>query len=146
MTGVDEKYVRPSYLGPHEGRELDLMLVGKKHLCVFSFEVGIEREIFPERQFDLHVAEGLFVKDVRIVNFVLDGVETSMKSILYATANEAWRIPAMRMVEDIYHSMGPGWRPDLERVKGSLLGYDRNDVELFIERLASRGKIFTTPV
>jgi hypothetical protein len=38
------------------------------------------------------------------------------------------------MIEDIYHSMGPGWRPDLERVKGSLLGY----VELFIEQLVKR--------
>jgi hypothetical protein len=113
---------------------------GKKPLSSFSFEVGVQREIFPESQFDLEVAEGRFVKDVRVVTFLLEGVETSMKDILYATAGEAWRIPAMRMVQDIYHSMLPGWRPDLERVIGSLLGYDRDDVELFIERLAGREK------
>jgi hypothetical protein len=115
------------------------MLAGKKHLSSFFLEVGIEREIFPEGQFDLHVAEGLFIKDVRIDHYVsADSEEMSARSVLYATASEAWRIPAMRMIQDIYRSMGPGWRPDLERVIGSLLGYDRNDVELFVERLAKR--------
>jgi hypothetical protein len=139
MTESDQNNVRPSFLGPHEDRELELMLAGKKHLSSFFLEVGIEREIFPEGQFDLHVAEGLFLKDVRIDHYVsADGEEISARSVLYATASEAWRIPAMRMIQDIYRSMGPGWRPDLERVIGSLLGYDRNDVELFVERLAKR--------
>jgi hypothetical protein len=134
-----KNYVRPSFLGPHEGRELELMLAGRKHLCAFYEELGIERETFPERQFDLHVAEGRFVKDIRVENWISrDGEETSARSVLYATADQTWRIPAMRMIEDIYHSMGPGWRPDLERVKGSLLGYDRTDVERFIERLPGR--------
>jgi hypothetical protein len=42
------------------------------------------------------------------------------------------------MIQDIYRRMGPGRRPDLERAIGSLLGYDANDLELFIERLAQR--------
>ena len=139
MTGADEKYVRPSFLGPHEGRELELMLAGKKYLCVFYEELAIERETFPEHQFDLHVAEGLFVKDICIENWISQhGEKISSRSVLYATASEAWRIPAMRMIQDIYRSMGPGWRPDLERIIGSLLGYDRSDVELFVERLAKR--------
>src|SRR6266566_2461697 len=33
MTAADEKYVQPSFLGPHEGRELELMLAGRKCLC-----------------------------------------------------------------------------------------------------------------
>ena len=139
MSEANKKYVRPSFLGPHEGRELELMLAESKHLSSFVEELGIERETFPERQFDFHVAEGHFVKDIRVVNWISrDEEEISSRSVLYATANEAWRIPAMRMVEDIYYSMGPGWRPDLERIKGHLLGYDREDVERFIERLTER--------
>jgi hypothetical protein len=42
------------------------------------------------------------------------------------------------MVEDIYQRMRPGWRPDLERMKGWLLGYDPQDVELFIDNLVKR--------
>ncbi|MES2195030.1 MAG: hypothetical protein V4517_11480 [Pseudomonadota bacterium] len=139
MTEPDQEKHKPSFLGPHEDRELELMLAGKKHLSSFILEEGIGREIFPEGQFDRHVAEGLFVKDVRVEQYVsADGEDIRVRSILYATAGEAWRIPAMRTIQDIYHSMGPGWRPDLERVVGSLLGYDRNDVELFVERLAKR--------
>ena len=142
MAVSDEDKGKPPFLGPHEGRELELMLTGKKPLSLFSFEEGIEREIFPEHQFDLYVAEGVFVKNVRVDCYVsADGEEVNMRSVLYATASESWRIPAMRMVQDIYHSQGLGWRLDLERVIGALLGYDRNDVELFVERLAKRQRI-----
>jgi len=116
------------------------MLAGTKHLSFFYLEVGFEREIFPERQFDIEVAKGLFVKDERIEEFISRETNepTSARNILYATASEAWRIPAMRMIQDIYMRMGPGWRPDLERIKGALLGYDPQDVEAFIESLIKR--------
>ena len=140
MSEERKKRVRPSFLGPHEGRELELMLAGKKCLSFFYFEVGVEREIFPESQFDLQVAKGLLVKDERVEEFVSPetGEMTSARNILYAATHEAWRIPAMRMVEDIYQRMRPGWRPDLERMKGWLLGYDPQDVELFIDNLVKR--------
>ena len=116
------------------------MLAGKKCLSFFYFEVDVEREIFPESQFDLQVANGLLVKDERIEESISPetGELTSARSILYAAANEAWRIPAMRMIQDMYQRMGPGWRPDLERMKGALLGYDPQDVESFIENLVKR--------
>jgi len=34
------------------------------------------------------------------------------------------------LVQGLYDSLAPGWRPDLERVIGLLLGYDRQDVEI----------------
>jgi hypothetical protein len=116
------------------------MLEGKKHLNRFYFEVGIERSVFPEDEFDLQVANGFLVKDERIEEFISreTGELTSSRSILYAAANEAWRIPAMRMIQDIYQRMEPGWRPDLERMKGALLGYDPQDVESFIKNLVKR--------
>jgi hypothetical protein len=131
---------KPAFLGPHEDRELELMLSGKKPLSYFFVEVGITREIFPEAEFDRHVASGFLIKDERIESFISPehGEPTNARCILYATAGEAWRIPAMLAVRDIYRRMGPGWRPDLERVIGSLLGYDSEDVEAFVERLATR--------
>jgi hypothetical protein len=116
------------------------MLEGKKHLSYFFLEVGIEREVFPEREFDRLVASGILVKDERVEQLTSPetGEATSARDILYATADDAWRIPAMRTIQDIYRRMGPGWRPDLERVIGSLLGYDPQDVEAFIERLGQR--------
>lgn len=116
------------------------MREGKKHLSNFFLEVGIEHEVFPEEEFDRLVADGFLVKDVRIETFISPetGEETSARDILYAAADQSWRIPAMRTIQDIYRRMRPGWRPDLERVIGSLLGYDPEDVEAFVERLEQR--------
>jgi len=115
------------------------MLAGEKHLSYFFFEVGTERAVFPEDQFDHHVTSGFLVKGEQIRRFISpeNGEDTSARDILYATVDEAWRIPAMRMIQDVYRRMGPGWRPDLERVIGALLGYDARDVEAFVERLAT---------
>jgi hypothetical protein len=138
MSGSETARQKPSFLGPHEGRELEFMLAGKKHLSYFFFETGAA---FPkEIEFDAHVARGFLVKDEFVEQFISpeDGQETSARDILYATASEAWRIPAMRMIQAIYRRLGPGWRPDLERAVGSLLGYDPEDVEAFIENLVKR--------
>lgn len=131
---------KPAFVGPHEGRELELMLEGKKHLSYFFFEVGIERDIFPEDEFERLVNSGFLAKDERIEVMISPETksDTTVRNILHATVTEAWRIPAMRTVQDIYRRMGPGWRPDLERVIGSLLGYDPEHVEAFIARLARR--------
>ncbi|MBN9596767.1 MAG: hypothetical protein J0G36_15605 [Afipia sp.] len=135
---------RPSFLGPHEGRELDLMLAGKKHLSRFDFEDGA-LPTFPQKEFEQKVADGLFLKDEQIEEYLApDGSKIVMRKVLYATISEAWRIPAMRMVDDAYQNL-PGWRADLERLIGSLLGYNSKDVELFIQRLAKNNKLSYDP-
>jgi hypothetical protein len=126
----------PSFLGPHEGRELELMLAGKKHLSKFVFEENAS-DVFPLRELDKLVANGMLTKDERSERHSLPhGDDVIIRNLLYATAAEAWRIPAMRAVEDIYQKLMPGWRPDLERIIGVLLGYDSEDVELFLEQLS----------
>jgi len=52
-----------------------------------------------------------------------------------AAGEEEWRIKALLLVQGLYDSLAPGWRPDLERVIGLLLGYDRQDIERFIASL-----------
>jgi hypothetical protein len=41
------------------------------------------------------------------------------------------------LVQDLYHSLVPGWRADLDRVIGLLLGYDRDDIEHFLKTRAA---------
>ena len=60
-----------------------------------------------------------------------------MRRVLYALPAEEWRIKAMLLVQEIYFSLG-GWRCDLDRVVGALLGYDRLDVEHFVNEKSSR--------
>ena len=64
MANQKKPVRKPAFLGPHDDRELELMLAGKKHLSYFFFEMGAEREMFPERQFDLHVASGFLVRRI----------------------------------------------------------------------------------
>src|SRR6266852_5971887 len=139
MNGSAENDTPPSYVSPHDGRELQLMLEGKKHLSMFLIEETVEYEDYPDKRFDAFTLEGRFVKEVRVEKFMLvNGAEMSTRRVLYATANEAWRIPAMLMIQDIYRPLTPGRRPDLERAIGWLLGYDRSDIEQFVEWLSTR--------
>jgi hypothetical protein len=92
------------------------MKAGRKPLAMFFEEPGFH--FFPEAEFDLLVAEGKLVKRER--------AEAMGRRVLYASPDEAWRITAMLTVIDCYP---PGWNANLERITGSLLGYDRADVE-----------------
>jgi hypothetical protein len=52
---------------------------------------------------------------------------------MYAIPGEEWRIKAMSLVQDLYLILVPGFREDLERVIGLLLGYEREDIEYFVK-------------
>jgi hypothetical protein len=109
---------------------------------MFLIEDAVEYEDYPDKRFDIFTMEGRFVKGVRVEKVTLfNGVEVNTRRVLYATASEAWRIPAMLMIQDIYKPLTPGRRPDLERAIGWLLGYDRDDVEQFVEWLTKRADL-----
>jgi hypothetical protein len=110
------------------------MMAGAKPLSMFVEPVPPEFELFPERQFDLLVAEGKLVKNVSLetISGPHDRI-IQFRRVLYALPDEAWRIKAMLLVQDLYDSIASGWRPDLDRVIGLLLGYEREDIERFLE-------------
>lgn len=122
-------------IGPHEGRELELMLSGQKPLSMFLERVPPEFESFPEEKFDRHVAEGRLIKHVSFEQMPLapSGEMGEVRRIFYALPDETWRIKAFLLVDEIYRPLMPGWRADLERVIGRLLGYDGADIEKFVE-------------
>jgi hypothetical protein len=121
-------------IGPHEGRELDLMIAGSKPLSMFVEPVPSDGCYFPEQDFDALVSEGRLIKADVIETWrdYTAGRDLQMRRVLYALLGEEWRIEAMTMVQDAYRALGPGWKLDLERIIGSLLGYNREDVEFFI--------------
>ena len=129
---------KQKFVGPHEGRELELMLSGKKPLSMFVEPVGTEFEYFPEKEFKSLVATGKIVKRVSVEPITgPQGKESQIRRVLYAPPQEAWRIDAVLLVQTLYDSLSPGWRPDLERVIGLLLGYDRADIERYIDLIAA---------
>jgi hypothetical protein len=124
------------FRGPHEGRELELMISGAKPLAMFVEPIPRETAFFPEPDFDAWVTEGRFIKQERIETVRhANGSTAQVRRVLYATAQEGWRIKAVLLIEDLYQSLLPGWRPDLDRAIGLLLGYDRQDIERFLNSL-----------
>jgi hypothetical protein len=124
---------KSSFIGPHEERELELMKLGIKPLSMFVEPIQTEYEVFDEKSFDLLVERGMLVKNVRIENLPTQDGDQKMRRVLYAQPSQTWRIPAMLLTIDIYNSLLPGIRPDLERITGLLLGYDREDIEKYVE-------------
>lgn len=122
----------PPGIGPHEGRELELMLAGEKPLAMFNDHLPEDMEP-PEVTFDPYVAEGRFVKDEIFVpsSAMKDG---QLRYYFYALPNEEWRIK--RLVElhlAFFVDRVPTTR-ELETETGRLLGYDEADIAVFVDR------------
>jgi hypothetical protein len=131
----------PGQIGPHEGRELELMLSGCKPLSMFVADAD---GLFPEQDFDAQVAMGVLKKSVSEETVVAPhGGTAKVRRVMYSLQGEEWRIEAMRLVLGVYDTSGPGWKPDLERIIGTLLGYEREDIEEFIDRVLARSSTAT---
>jgi len=117
----------------HTGRELALMLEGRKPLAVFSgtFPSVPDREDIPERLFDPHVVAGKFIKRERVFGGGSAGKPT--RTVLYALPQEAWRIDAYLLLHDTAAKVG--WSEGFERMEGSLLGYEEWQTDIFIEQV-----------
>jgi len=118
----------------HEGRELELMIAGKKPLAMFYERAGRNSDValIPEADFDPYVKAGRFCKDEFEIEGAVDPrTDRPVKTryVLYALKEEQWRIPAMIMVKQTMRRTKN--RPDegIDRMIGSLLGYtcEQND-------------------
>ena len=100
----------------HGGRELDLMLKGRKPLSVFSHvEAASDLSIFLSEYFEPLVGRG------ELVSARLDGDGSAAPTSMFALPNEAWRFEAYRLMADT--ARATNWNDALERIEGSLLGY-----------------------
>jgi hypothetical protein len=123
-------------IGPHEGRELELMLSGKKPMAMFTELWPLESQI-PEEEFEKYVESGKIVKrEVFELGPRLPGhpEETKIRRVLYSLPTEIWRIDAMIMLSEVYQRQR-GWDAGLERMIGSLLGYEAEDIEAFVQKM-----------
>jgi hypothetical protein len=115
------------------------MVSGEKPLSMFVEPVDSELEYFPEDEFESLVSAGKLIKHVS-VELIVDpsGAPGQVRRVLYALPAEVWRIRAMLLIQTLYDTLSPGCRPDLDRVIGLLLGYDRADIERYLDLTAAR--------
>lgn len=121
----------PPGIGPHEGRELELLLAGEKPAAKFRLD-GLSEEY--ENQFRGAVERGA------ILEFDFPAEELHLHRRYYCLRGEEWRVKVMELVDraDVERRALGLTEEDWHRLDGTLLGYDRADVEGFIEHLRSR--------
>jgi hypothetical protein len=130
LAGQGQNEQAQPSIGLHEGKELDLMLAGKKPLALF-YAIESEAWILPEEQFDLHVAMGKIVK----ADFLFKPISPAapvVKCVLYALPSETARVPEAAEILRTVFEERTAPTDDQERALGRLLGYTEADIALFL--------------
>ena len=104
-------------IGPHEGKELEFMLNGKKNIALFYSDYNIPDEFLPF--LDKKIFE---LKEVNLAN-----------EFVYYIIYKAEYINDINILISLLKNSFGGFYPDLERKIGQLLGYDNDDIEFSIK-------------
>lgn len=129
QNNAGNRPVVPDGIGPHEGRELDLLLAGEKPLAMFS-DVLSSDYVWPDERFAPFVSKGALVKR-EFITETADG-RHKIRHLYFALPNEAWRIEA---AHDLSCKHFPVWCDEAEEVcanLGRLLGYREEDIQTFL--------------
>lgn len=121
----------PPEIGPHDGRELALMLAGKKPLAMFSDVVGSTYP-WPDAAFAPHVAAGALVMR-EFLSTTRNGGQR-LRHLYYALPQEEWRIArAHALCLKSYDAYCREAEEDCIEL-GRLLGYSEREIQCFVER------------
>jgi hypothetical protein len=114
----------------HTGRELELMLEGKKPLAMFYAQANELpwEELVPEDAFAPYVQSGRLVRQDFELQSSSKDASSLLRYVFYALPGNEWRIQLMLVLKQALHS-GGGWNETCERIEGTLLGYtdEEND-------------------
>ena len=121
-------------IGPHEGKELELMLSGQKKFAVFYDLVKANyqtpEEIIPESLFSQHVANGTIVRLEQ--SFVSRKSGDKTRYVCFALPGQEWRaLTYLWIKEETLSGVRSLDRAD-EAIMGRLLGYSEKDISSFL--------------
>lgn len=124
-------------IGPHEGKELELMLAGKKRLAVFHdvFITDLKNceEIIPEVAFKPHVESGAIIRKSLDIRAAKDG--TIITYVCFTPKGHEWRADVFFWIKQ--ETIGNGRPSDhaFETMIGRLLDYEEYDILDFLQKL-----------
>jgi hypothetical protein len=118
----------PAGIGPHEGRELALMLSGRKPAAMFSDVLPLDRRA-PLGLFRPHVQSGRFA--MRIDVFALHP-NLRLRFVYYTRRGQSWRIERLRELNRRLIGGEARWSDDDDVETGRLLGYSERDIAAFL--------------
>ncbi|MEK9672632.1 MAG: hypothetical protein VW268_09025 [Rhodospirillaceae bacterium] len=125
----------PPGIGPHEGRELELMLSGRKPLAMFNDDWPDDLES-PEAVFAPCVSDGLFIK-VEITVASPSGNGRKLRIYLFALPGEELKLRRIIEIQRGFFVENVKTTPELEAEIGRLLGYGEKDIQVFVSRMAT---------
>jgi hypothetical protein len=116
----------------HTGRELLLMLEGRKPFAAFIDEAqSRDRKIIPEDLFEPYVASGRFSKRVVVEPFHVAGkTPIPMRRVMYAAIGQEWRFEAFLSLWAMAQKYG--WNDGFEKLEGFIYGYE-TDLDPFFD-------------
>ncbi|RYG58374.1 MAG: hemin receptor [Alphaproteobacteria bacterium] len=121
---------RPPFIGPHEDRELELLLAGTKPLARLTSEptVGFMANLDP---FIPHVISG------KLVQVDVPSEDGLTITHYFCLPTEEWRIKVLEVMQAVMEMEDKGGftEDDLDRLDGTLLGYTKSDIEAFIAHI-----------
>lgn len=121
-------------IGPHEGRELELMLSGRKKMAAFS-DIAvpgkeIPEEIIPEKAFAHYVQAGTILRYAADIVNVRNG--DIIRHVLFTLPGEEWRAQTMLWIKrDIFENRRP-FDEAYDIIIGRLLDYTEKEINDFL--------------
>lgn len=134
MNGYEVPINISAHIGPHNGKELELMLAGDKPFAVFSAEPGMAPASVGDAGFAPYVEAG------QILLFVHVDKTTGIESRRYCLPSEEWRAKLSQLLWEMCLDGTARERftpADLHRLEGTLLAYPKESIEVFVERSAA---------
>jgi hypothetical protein len=129
-------------IGPHEGRELELMLAGKKNLAVFHalLNSGDEnnQQIIPEDAFAPYVSNGMIVRLSEDVQY--SNSSDIIRYVCFTLPAEEWRARFFLWLNREYAQGRIQWNDSYNSLIGGLLGYTSNDIDDFLKNRSALHK------
>lgn len=120
-------------IGPHEGKELGLMLAGEKRLAFFHDAVingqDIPEEIIPENAFAPHVRSG---EIIRLAADIPSHKGDLIRYVCFTLPDEEWRAHFLLWLKTETHAGRLEHAPAHDEMIGKLLGYADQDVDEFL--------------
>jgi hypothetical protein len=122
----------PEGIGPHEGRELELMLAGKKPLAMFYEGLTLPiSDFYPEEDFLQHVKSGALIRREEI--YKSPRHEIPCLYVYYALPGEEWRIEEIHRLNYDGLVGGRPWTEEHEQKIGYLLGYSESEISAWLD-------------
>lgn len=134
MSDIENDIELPDGIGPHEGRELELMLAGEKPVAVFGDSVTPTFD-WGEADWLPHVDAGRFIKTCQIVTKL--GID--LRLVYFCQPDQVASVEELQKINaDL--CVNPRFDPAMEQRIGELLGYEAWQIDAYIAHCQSFAK------